>query len=197
MKICIECKKEKELEQFYQAKGCKDGLRKICKECIVKRQTLKRNILKGTFNKSERFCTRCSNIKNNSMFIDDKIRVCNACQERGKKYYEKKAETLEQKFKNWERGAARRKIEFNLTYDDIVILPFVCYYTNKDLTLKRHQPNTVSLDRIDSSKGYIKGNVVLCCSIINFMKQEFDVKDFVDYCKLVSQNETKIIHHDS
>ena len=36
-------------------------------------------------------------------------------------------------------------------------------------------PFKVSCDRIDSSKGYEKGNVVLCCVTTNLGKHEFDV----------------------
>jgi hypothetical protein len=47
---------------------------------------------------------------------------------------------------------------------------------------------TASLDRIDSSKGYIKGNVQWVHKNINRMKSDFDQKYFVDICKMISDN---------
>lgn len=47
---------------------------------------------------------------------------------------------------------------------------------------------TASLDRIDSSKGYIKGNVQWVHKEINIMKQEFTDKYFIEMCTIVSNN---------
>ena len=45
---------------------------------------------------------------------------------------------------------------------------------------------TASIDRIDSSEGYIVGNVQLVHKDINFMKQQFSQDYFIDLCKLVA-----------
>ncbi len=52
-----------------------------------------------------------------------------------------------------------------------------CYYTNVVMSLKTptylcRDPLLISIDRIDSSKGYIKGNIALCCLGINYLKGE-------------------------
>lgn len=49
---------------------------------------------------------------------------------------------------------------------------------------------TASLDRIDSSKGYIEGNVQWVHKHINVMKNEYPQKYFVEMCKLVAKNNT-------
>ena len=48
---------------------------------------------------------------------------------------------------------------------------------------------TASLDRIDSSKGYIKGNVQWLHKDVNKMKMEFNQDSFIKYCKLIAQND--------
>ena len=65
----------------------------------------------------------------------------------------------------------------------------ICPYTG----LKMDLPNTTrnhssfrslkkaSLDRIDSSKGYIKGNVEFVCLLINFAKNSYDKEDVVNF----------------
>lgn len=47
---------------------------------------------------------------------------------------------------------------------------------------------TASLDRIDSSKGYIEGNVQWVHKDINRMKQEFSEEYFIQMCELVTNN---------
>jgi hypothetical protein len=44
------------------------------------------------------------------------------------------------------------------------------------------------LDRVDSSKGYIEGNVQWVHKTINLMKQSFNQKEFIHFCKLVANN---------
>lgn len=45
--------------------------------------------------------------------------------------------------------------------------------------------SSASLDRIDSSNGYVKGNVQWVYKKINMMKQDYSMKDFLDLCKKV------------
>lgn len=48
--------------------------------------------------------------------------------------------------------------------------------------------NTASLDRIDSSKGYIEGNVQWVHKHINFMKRTYSQQYFIQMCNLVVNN---------
>jgi len=51
---------------------------------------------------------------------------------------------------------------------------------------------TASLDRIDSNKGYIKGNVQWVHKDINIMKNSFIVKEFIYLCKAVVETQCSI-----
>lgn len=90
------------------------------------------------------------------------------------------------KIKQWKYGAKQRKIEWKLTENYLKSVPMICHYTGETLTLEIGFPNTVSLDRIDSSLPYIKENVVFCCSIINMMKHDLNKNIFTEYCKKVT-----------
>jgi hypothetical protein len=50
------------------------------------------------------------------------------------------------------------------------------------------EAGTASLDRIDSSKGYLIDNVQWVHKDINFMKQSKTDGDFINWCKLVAKN---------
>jgi hypothetical protein len=51
---------------------------------------------------------------------------------------------------------------------------------------------TASLDRIDSSKGYIKGNVQWVHKIVNIMKNKFQQDTFIYFCKKIAENQCEI-----
>jgi hypothetical protein len=55
------------------------------------------------------------------------------------------------------------------------------------MTLKAGELNTVSIERIDSSQGYIPDNVILVCQAINRMKSNFAFEDFYDLCRDVAE----------
>lgn len=64
-----------------------------------------------------------------------------------------------------------------------------CAYTGLQLTLVQKdtmwKDATASLDRIDSSKGYIKGNIQWVHKRVNIMKNDMNEKEFLEFCKLV------------
>lgn len=48
----------------------------------------------------------------------------------------------------------------------------------------------VSLDQIEPGKGYIEGNIQLVCRIVNTMKYDNSLKEFIDWCKIISNRFT-------
>lgn len=69
--------------------------------------------------------------------------------------------------------AKLNNLEFNITTEDIII-PKVCPYLDTPITWVSGQGavmSNASLDRIDNSKGYIKGNVEVISRLANMMKQ--------------------------
>lgn len=64
-----------------------------------------------------------------------------------------------------------------------------CALSELELTFPKKSKDktyTASLDRIDSSKGYIEGNVQWVHKDINKMKNDFNQKYFVNICKLIA-----------
>jgi hypothetical protein len=86
------------------------------------------------------------------------------------------------RFRIWKKSGPKRSITWSLTFEQIWDLFLnskgVCHYTGQKLDLKTNSRNTISLDRIDSSKGYEMGNVVFCTALINRMKLDLTMDDF-------------------
>ena len=51
--------------------------------------------------------------------------------------------------------------------------------------------DTIGIDRIDNSKGYLKGNITACCSLCNWMKRELSVDDFINHINKILYNYMK------
>jgi hypothetical protein len=69
-------------------------------------------------------------------------------------------------------NAQQRKHEFNLDVEDIII-PTHCPFLNVELSFNvedNNSHNYYSIDRIDSSKGYVKGNIQIISRLANTMK---------------------------
>jgi len=43
----------------------------------------------------------------------------------------------------------------------------------------------ISLDRIDSSVGYVRGNVQFVCNVVNRIKQELLQEELLQWCKRI------------
>lgn len=86
-------------------------------------------------------------------------------------------------------SATIRKLEFNITAEYIWYLykkqKSRCALSNRKIYLKHIKSNmikTASLDRIDSTKGYIKGNVQWVHVDINYMKSDLPENEFIKLC---------------
>lgn len=101
--------------------------------------------------------------------------------------YDKKVRnTWEYRFSQWKSSAEQRELKFDLNLEYLKSLPFKCAYSGVELTLEPNKFNTISLDRIDSSKHYSNDNINLCCVMVNYMKSDYNLNDFIDMCKKIS-----------
>ena len=88
-----------------------------------------------------------------------------------------------------------KNIEFTITieylWDLFLQQDKKCALTDLELkfyTSRRIDPiQTASLDRIDSNKGYIEGNIQWLHKDINYMKRTYSQEHFIEMCNLVTQ----------
>lgn len=99
-------------------------------------------------------------------------------------------------FKKIKSNALKRKLSFELTVEDMWDLFLQqdekCAITGVNINMLNANINnnyhlqTASLDRKDSSKGYIKGNVQWVHKVINSLKSDFNNDEFISLCHLVA-----------
>ena len=92
------------------------------------------------------------------------------------------------KWASYQTGAKKRKLKFAVTleyaWDLFIKQNRTCVLSGVPITFGK-RGNTASLDRIDSSKGYVEGNVQWVHSEINRMKGRLADKEFVEMCQRV------------
>lgn len=89
----------------------------------------------------------------------------------------------------YKTGAETRGIEWDVSFDYLANLlieqDFKCTLSNEDLDAME-VTNNCSLDRIDNSKGYIKGNLQWVTSMVNMCKQCYTQEEFINMCKAIA-----------
>jgi hypothetical protein len=158
-KKCTKCENVLPIEEFTKNKNQPDGYFYRCKGCENKR---KKEFYYSGYDK----------------VMSDK--------QPNRREYNKKYHSNMDVFKlRWRTAKQRARLkgfEFNLTIEHIVELfekqNGLCYISGVELSLEKHSPKTLSVDRIDSSMGYIIGNIGLCTDFINNSKSNYSLDEF-------------------
>ena len=201
-KVCKKCGKELPISEFGLNPLSKDGHINSCKRCRC-----------GYPKEDEIHCPMCNRTLPYYMF--DTIRgksgrrwVCKECasslpdgdlralrKSLDPSYRDHvnslKNESLRRNFEAGMWRAAKRRarikgLEFNIEVSDITI-PKICPILEVPLVLgtKGNYEYTPSLDRIDNSKGYIKGNIMVISKKANSMKNSASLQELKNFCKNV------------
>ena len=84
--------------------------------------------------------------------------------------------TLKGKLGSYKGKAKARNIPWGLTKDEFMSLwQEPCSYCGNNI-------ETIGIDRVDSSVGYIVSNVVSCCTWCNTMKLNSSYDEFIEQC---------------
>jgi len=145
---------------------------KECPSCGEEQSYLRKNYAEESF-KLEKLCKKCSNkIPDNNSH---------------KGYYKN---VLRKSFAHkYRTNALIRRIDWNVSFDYLAELlieqDFKCALTGWDIhAMEINSP--ASLDRIDSSIGYVEGNLQWVNSKVNMMKQQYSQEDFIKVCLAVA-----------
>ena len=149
---------------------------------------------------NQRRCGCCEKHLPRLEFFNNK--TCKECSRKNarKNYaFKKEHPTLEivakVKIKSAKNRARQKKLSFSLTVEDFLQLYVVqngnCFYSGLPLSLNIGTPNIISIDRLDSNLGYDINNCVLTTYIVNVMKNDSSVDDFLNMCKIITENNIK------
>lgn len=91
------------------------------------------------------------------------------------------------------KRARSAKLKFDLTKEYIEEIlqkqNYKCYYTGIPFGDNfNNKDNYPTIDRIDSTKGYIKGNICICTYIVNGMKSNLAIDQFKDIVTKIYNN---------
>ena len=108
------------------------------------------------------------------------------------------------KFRYHFRNIKKRDKDVEITIDDMIDVWIsqngICPFTGVELTLNSYNKIVdsvlfaASLDRIDSSKGYIKNNIRWVSRGINLMKSNKTDDEVWEMCRMIYENYKKINH---
>lgn len=141
------------------------------------------------YSKSHRFAKFCPEcIQTLSPWERKKIRISKFPESR-EKYQAMKRGEFERRYiahilHRAEIRAKKHNLEFNITAGDVVI-PKVCPILEVPLVIgtKGNYEYSPSIDRIDNTKGYIKGNIQIISKKANSMKNSATKEELKMFCK--------------
>ena len=119
--------------------------------------------------------------------------------EKNLQHLEKMAEEKRQTTMGWKlflKRARNSKKNLEVEIDDLKSIWIKqngkCPYTGWELILPNHKsrktPQTASMDRIDSSKGYTKDNILFVCVMANLAKNDFEEDCMREFCEAIYEN---------
>lgn len=174
-KVCSKCLQELSLECFHKSTQSKSGYKSICRKCLADYRQNRRNTIPG---------------------------LKELEQLRGRKYYAENKGWLQEGVKKrrradiakalWVSAKTRAKEkgrEFDIIVDDLLPLPTHCPVFGFELTPPApvYERTSYSLDRIDNTKGYIKGNIIVVSKFANSIKRDATKEELSKIAKFYSE----------
>ena len=149
MKLCSKCEKFKPKSEFYRSGQKRGGVRAECKEC------------------SDAMTLRWQR-KNRAAYNAQRVAY-------------DKAHIPQTLIRAARARAKQRGLRFNLTVKDILPLPKTCPVLGLPLTvgIGRWKPVSYTIDRVDNSQGYIRGNVIVVSRRANTLKGDASLAEMM------------------
>lgn len=159
LQTCASCKKEKSIDEFWRQRSKVSGVQSECKTCMRRRNSEWHSKNREAVNQ------RCRKAGNARRAGNQAAAIFKACKDRARKY----------------------GLEFAITIEDIAIpelCPVLGIKLQNNLGLGRGSGLVVkdaaaSIDRIDNSKGYVRGNIVIVSYRANRIKSDANIAEML------------------
>lgn len=160
-KRCPKRKAMKSFSNFPKRKSRKDGYEGVCKICQSKYKKVYRQKNRDKLNKNRRLYG-----KEHKLELSKKQRLRLESDPRHSLIY------------NARQRARKKEIAFNLTVNDITV-PAKCPALGMELKVGQRycNSNSPTIDRIDNTKGYIKGNIIVVSHKANTIKNNATLEE--------------------
>lgn len=182
MKHCSgPCKELKPLAEFSRNRSTEDGLQTCCKQCNAKWNEDHKEEQRAYFAAYRKKNKRAFAIFERSPHRKAQKRK-NRTSPRGR---------ILNVLRETKHRARKLGIEFDLTFDDVVI-PTHCPVFGMPLTFGKLWDHVPSIDRIDRAKGYTKDNIVIVSMRANRIKSDATIDELK---RLAAFYEAHLLHH--
>lgn len=216
---CVKCLEDKNVFEYYKHSKRKDGFiryRQVCKSCRKKvKKNKSRPVYEVIIKENSQICLKCNKRKplnefyKNGCFDDGLIKYRSTCKccvllnhsKSHKLTYENKIFKKHSNYKNYIstllNHSSKRGKEYNIDIQYLLDIyenqKGLCNISGVKMTNDYGSKSTnISIDRINSDLGYVKGNIQLVCYIVNIMKNKFSINDFLMFCeKIINYNKNK------
>lgn len=170
-KTCFCCKQTKVASEFSKNASLIGGLHTWCKECCTNKHQVSEYAKKSNIVRKEK-------LKSDPIYRE-KV---------NKQKQESRLRRIESVlFAGCKNRAIKRNIDFNITIDDIVI-PEYCPILLQPIVQgnKDNYKFSPSVDRIDNTKGYIKGNIQIISMKANTIKNSATIEELQLFAKWIN-----------
>lgn len=186
-------------ERIVKTRGLTSGSAKTCLECLKAEDftgktfhQLKILEIKDRKHNQNRYKCLCScgkiHITSQAALKYGKVKSCFSCATR------KNVNNIPINYiKSLIKGAILRKIEYNVTPEYlselIINQNYKCNLSGLPIEFRVNNTRThsASVDRIDNTKGYVKGNCQWVHKTVNKMKQDLESSEFIILCTHIAQ----------
>ena len=123
----------------------------------------------------------------NNLIIDCK--KCSKIRQSEKQILPDDISKLRRIFRQYERGAYDRKLQFDISFEDFEkIIMKECVYCGEIPKTYKDGYKRNGMDRIDSKKDYLLDNVVSCCEMCNIIKRNYTEDEFFNQIIKIYKN---------
>jgi hypothetical protein len=181
-KVCQDCQQSLNTSSFTVDNKNKDNLSSRCRRCKNIAASIWRSANRGKVNKSNKqyYLRNLGKIRRqNRLRMREKIRDPEYKQRRREQRKRRWLLDPQAHFVAYRSNAKRRKISFALSFEDFN------NFWKKPCTYCGESIETVCIDRIDSSLGYVAENITPCCFQCNSAKLDLTRQQFINWIQRV------------